>query len=98
MELYLKRLVIEGLRLSSLVTTSDKEHSMQGSPQAGRAGGCGLGGVCDHINIWDATSKEIISVEGIGATLLKGRGENTAMILLSVACSIRTADIYTCIY
>ena len=43
----------------------------------GRAGGCGLGGGCDHINWFPSHIKVKLTVKEEGATLPKGPGENT---------------------
>ena len=43
----------------------------------GIAGGCGLGGVCDHISHLGYHIKEKLVLKAWGAAMLKGLGENT---------------------
>ena len=43
----------------------------------GIAGGCGLGGVCDHISHLGYQIKEKLVLKAWGAAMLKGPGENT---------------------
>ena len=44
----------------------------------GIAGGCGQGGVCDHINHLDYHIKDKLVLKEWGTTMLKGPRENTA--------------------